>query len=186
MATFKVFRETVLPGVLAPQAVYFVAPVGKPNYVEVYVTNADGSAARRVLNEADITALISAQVSAVSQIQVVADIAARDALAPSSTVYVYVRNATGDATVTAGGATYLFDVANTAWVKVSESESMDLSLSWAAISGKPSSSAANIDDAVTKRHSHANMTELNKVGEAGGELTYSGVQVKTEWSSNGW
>ncbi len=186
MAIFKIFRETALPGTLQPYSIYIVAPAAKPNYVEIYVSNSDGSAARRMLREEDIQTLINNSVSAANNIQIVADIAARNALTPTTSTYVYVRNATADATVAAGGATYLYDTTNTSWVKISEAESLDISLSWAALTGKPSSSAANIDDAVTKRHTHANMTELNKIGESGGQLTYDGQAVTTQWASTGW
>ena len=186
MATFKIFRETALPGTLQPYAMYIIAPAARPDYVELYVTNAAGTATRRLLTQADIHGLIDASLTAISQIQIVANIAARDALAPTTTLYVYVQDATGDATVASGGATYLYNVAGAAWVKTSEAESMDVSLNWAALVGRPSSAVADIDDAVTKRHTHANKTELDKIGEAGGELTYNGVQVKTEWGSTGW
>lgn len=186
MATFKIFRETALPGSLQPYAMYVVAPASKPGYIELYVTDAAGTATRRLLTQEDIQALIDSSLMAISQIQIVPDIAARDALAPTSTVYVYVQDATGDVTVASGGATYLYNVAGPAWVKISEAESMDVTLNWSALVGRPSSSVADIDDAVTKRHTHANKTELDKIGEAGGELTYNGVQVKTEWGSTGW
>lgn len=186
MATFKIFRETTLPGTLQPYAMYVVAPASKPDYIELYVTNAAGTATRRLLTQADIQGLIDASLTAISQIQIVANIAARDALAPTTTLYVYVQDATGDATVASGGATYLYNVAGAAWVKISEAESMDVSLNWADLVGRPSSAVADIDDAVAKRHTHANKTELDKIGEAGGELTYNGAQVKTEWGSTGW
>lgn len=186
MATFKIFRETALPGTLEPYAIYVIAPAAKPDYVEIYVTNAAGTTARRMLKQEDIQALIDASMAAASNIQIVADIAARNALTPTSAIYVYVRDATGDGTVASGGATYLYDLTNTAWVKVSEAESLDVALTWAALSGKPTSSVANIDDAVTKRHTHANLTELNKISESGGQLMYDGAFVTTQWSSTGW
>ena len=61
-----------------------------------------------------------------SRIQtVVADITARDALAGSTTGdLVFVTDASADATVTAGGAMYIWNGA--AWVKVAEAESLDV------------------------------------------------------------
>lgn len=115
MATFKIFRETTLPGTLQPYAMYVVAPASKPDYIELYVTNAAGTATRRLLTQADIQGLIDASLTAISQIQIVANIAARDALAPTTTLYVYVQDATGDATVASGGATYLYNVADAAF-----------------------------------------------------------------------
>lgn len=187
MATFKIYRETALPGSLQPYAIYIVAPAAKPNYVELYVTNAAGTAARRILNDTDIQAMIDASMASANQIQVLANIAARNALTPTGSWYVYVKDATGDATVTSGGATYLWDTAASTWVKISEAESLDVSLTWAALSGKPSSPVADIDDAVTKRHTHANKTQLDKIGEdVNGDLTYGGNPVATQWNSTGW
>lgn len=58
---------------------------------------------------------------------VVADITARDALAsPLSGDLAYVVSAVGDATVASGGATYIYS--GSAWVKVSEFESLDLAV----------------------------------------------------------
>lgn len=38
-------------------------------------------------------------------------------------------------------------------------------LAWEAIANKPTSAIADIDDAVNKRHTHANLTTLDKIGE---------------------
>lgn len=186
MATFKIYRETALPGTLQPYAVYLIAPAAKPDYIEIYATDATGAVARRSLTDTDVQTMIDASATAAGQIQVLADIAARDALSPTSSWYVYVKDASGDATVASGGATYLWDTTGTTWVKISESESLDVALTWTALQNKPTSAVADIDDAVAKRHAHANMTELSNIGEAGGEMTYKGTQVKTEWSSTGW
>lgn len=187
MAQFKIYRETALPGSLQPYAIYLIAPAAKPDYVEMYVTDASGTATRRIPTDADIQAMINAAVASANAIQVVADIAARDALAPTGSWQVFVRDATGDPSVSAGGAMYLWDTVNTVWVKTAETESLDLSLDWADLTGKPASTPANIDDAVTKRHTHANKTELDKIGEDGnGDLTYGGQPVATQWNSTGW
>lgn len=76
-----------------------------------------------------------------------------NALNPTRAIYVYVTNATGDSTVASGGATYLFNPTNSTWIKTSEAESMDVSVNWASITGKPTSSAAQIDAAVAASHS---------------------------------
>ena len=189
MATFKIYRETALPRTLQPYALYLIAPSGDPNLMEVVSTNADATATRHVINKADIQSMIDSSMASAgtSDLLIVADIAARDALSPGANVYAYVQDATADSTVDSGGATYLYDYANTTWIKTAEAESMDVVLQWASIQGGPSSSPANIDDAVTKRHAHANKTELDKIGEnAAGEMTYSGTQVKTEYSSTAW
>ncbi len=66
---------------------------------------------------------------------VVIDIAARALLTPTSGQIVYVKDATGDSTVSNGGASYIYDGTN--WIKISEFESLDLVLDWANIQNKP-------------------------------------------------
>lgn len=188
MPTFKVFKETALPGTPEANSVYFITNPSYPDLVEVVVTNTGATAPHRhVLNRADVQTMINNSLSSMSEIQIVADIAARNALTPTTPIYVYVINATGDGTVASGGATYLYNPGTTSWIKTSEAESMDVSVTWASITGKPTSSAAAIDSAVANSHTHANITQLNLIGQNGaGEMTYNGVQVKTEWSTAGW
>lgn len=185
MATFKIFRETALPGTLQNDSLYVVAPVATPNYFELYAVNSSG-AVRRIPTDADITSKINTALGAANALTVVADIAGRNALAPNRNVQVLVKNATGDATVASGAATYLYEVATTTWTKISEAESLDVTLSWANIVGKPLSTAAAIDAAVGNSHNHGNKTQLDQIGEAGGIMTYNGQPIATAWSSVGW
>lgn len=187
--TVQIFRETSLPGTLQPSSIYLIAPTGSPNLLEVVVTNAAGDAARHVINKADIQDMIDASMAGAGAASAVfvADIAARNALTPTSNIFAYVTDATGDGTVSSGGATYLYNFGTTTWVKIAEWESMDLVLKWADVQDKPSSSVANIDDAVTKRHSHTNKTQLDKIDEDGsGNLTYGGTRPTIAYDSTGW
>lgn len=189
MANLKIFRETALPGSLTPSAIYFIAPASDAVLVEIVVTNAAGDATRHVINKADVQGMIDASMAAAgaNNLIIVDDITARDALTPDSNIQVFVVDATGDATVASGGATYLYRFSTTSWIKINEAESMDVVLSWSALSGKPTSSAADIDDAVSKRHTHANKTQLDKIDEDGnGNLTYNGALPVTGWASTGW
>lgn len=47
------------------------------------------------------------------------------------------------------------------------------SMSWDSLTGKPTSSTTDIDDAVTKRHEHANKTTLDLLKEEGGVLKFN-------------
>lgn len=184
----KIYRETALPSTLEAYAIYMIAPAARPDYVEIYVTSATGQA-RRVINKADIDLLIATAVQNATELLIVADIAARNALTLTSTRYVYVKDATGDTSVTSGGATYLYDPAGTTtkWIKVSESESLDVQVTWAALEGKPTSTPAQIDASVAATHTHANKTQLDKISEdADGRLTYAGSLPHTGWDSTGW
>lgn len=183
--TFKPSKLTAVPSLpCAPNAVFFVAPTSKPNYIEIYVSNSAGTALKRLLTDADIQALIDASISGLAgEMPIVADIAARNALSPTKNTQVLVLDATGDSTVASGAATYLYRVSTTSWIKLSEAESLDLILQWANIQGKPTSSPSAIDTAVGNSHAHnGNLTQLNKIGEnADGLFTYSNALPKIGW-----
>jgi hypothetical protein len=187
MAEYKIWKETALPGTLEAHSIYLIAPAAKPDYVEVYVTGAAGTTVKRVIGQDDVQALIDASISDLGAIEVVADIAARDALSPTANIQVLVLDASADATVVSGAATYIYNFGTSAWIKIAEHESMDVTLNWSDIVGRPSSTVEEIDDAVTKRHTHANKTELDKVGEdVNGKLTYNGALPVIAWNSTGW
>jgi hypothetical protein len=183
--TFKPSKLTAVPSLpCAPNAVFFVAPTSKPNYVEIYVSNSAGTALKRLLTDADIQALIDASISGLAgEMPIVTDIAARNALSPTKNTQVLVLDATGDSTVASGAATYLYRVSTTSWIKLSEAESLDLILQWANIQGKPTSSPSAIDTAVGNSHVHnSNLTQLNKIGENADALfTYNNALPKIGW-----
>lgn len=189
MAQLKFYAVASLPGVLEPDAFYYVE---NGTYAESYLTDKTG-VAKMVGNSTMINALIAAELAnwsgARSQVTIVADIAARDALAQDAetNLMVLVLDATGDPTVTAGSALYAYALASTSWHKLSEYESMDVVVTWADIQNGPASTPVQIDDAVTKAHQHTNMAQLNKIGEdAEGNLTYDGTAVKTQWQIKNW
>lgn len=187
MATVKIHKVTALPGVLEANSLYFVAPPGRPDFTEIYVTGTTNAVVKRLLNEADVQALIDASMAAVGSLEVVSNIAARNALAPTTNIVVLVLDATGDATVASGAATYVYRASNSTWVKISEAESLDLQLTWASITGRPTSSPAQIDSAVSNSHTHANLTQLNLIGQdANGDLTYNGNNVRARLETGDW
>lgn len=187
MATFKVHRVTALPVTPEANSFYFVAPPGRPDYTELYVTGTTASTIKRLINEADVQALIDASVAASNQLEVVANIAARNALTPTSNITVLVLDATGDPSVASGAATYVYRLATTSWIKISEAESLDLQVTWGALTGKPTSSPAQIDAAVANSHVHSNLTQLNLIGQdANGELTYNGNNIRARLDTGDW
>jgi hypothetical protein len=187
MAVFKVFRETALPGSLDPYSVYFVAPAAKPDYIELYVSDSTGTGVRRIIDSEDVQNLIDNSISTLSGIEIVDDIAERDALTPTANVQVLVLDASTDPTVTSGAATYIYKLSTTTWYKVSEAESLDVILSWANIQNKPTSTVSQIDTAVANSHTHANKTQLDKISQdVNGNLTYNNSLPVIAWSSVGW
>lgn len=187
MAMVSIYKETALPGTLTANSIYLIAPTGSVDYVEMYVTGASASTVRRIIKESDIEAMIATALSGLTQLEFAADIAARNALTLVNGMSVLVLDASDDPTVTSGSATYVYRLATTEWIKIAEHESQDLALTWSALQGKPTSAVVDIDDAVAKRHSHTNKTQLDKVGEDGsGAFTYNDALPKIAWDTTGW
>lgn len=70
--------------------------------------------------------------------QITSTITTRNALTPTGNLPVFVKDASGDATVTAGGALYLYEFTTTTWIKLAEYESLDIVQDWTNITSKPS------------------------------------------------
>jgi hypothetical protein len=182
---FKVFKETAVPSTWVPDAVYFIQASGS-TYMEIYTTSNTGLP-KRLINEGDITSMIAAGITASQELKIVANIAARNALNPTTTLAVYVTDATGDATVKVGGAYYLYNPTTSTWIKTAEAESLDVVLAWNSIEGRPNSTPAQIDAAVANSHTHANKTQLDKIGEdANSNVTYNGKLPYTGWETTNW
>lgn len=187
-STLNIHRVNTLPGTPAPSSLYFVKSADSDK-IDIYMTGTTGSEIRHVITKTEIQALISASMSGLNSIQIVADITARNALAAGLTAngLVLVLDATGDGTVTTGSALYAYRLSDTSWIKLSEFESLDVTLTWAALTNKPTSSVANIDDAVTKRHAHANLATLDKLSEnVDGYLTYNANPIAPVLATTDW
>lgn len=184
----QIQKLTAVPSTPAePNALFLVSVTGTPEHFELYASSKDGSQLKRLLGKADIEAIVKAQLAGVGKYKVVSDISERDGLPEMDKSSVYVKDATADGTVKAGGAFYLYDGATTSWIKVSEAESLDVALSWDSLTGKPNSSASQIDNAVSQAHTHSNQSELDKIGQdEHGNLTYDskpvgGVKLTANW-----
>ncbi|WP_312669739.1 hypothetical protein [Stutzerimonas nitrititolerans] len=188
MAQVKFYKVSTLPGSLEANAFYFVE---NGNYAESYLTNSAG-VAKAVGNTAMISALIDAALAnwsgAASTVSIVADIAARDALITTldANAMILVVDATGDATVGAGSALYAYAADTETIYKIAEYESMDVVLQWSDLQGRPTSTPAQIDNAVSMAHSHANKATLDELGEDAEGLTFKGQGVSSRWATNNW
>lgn len=182
MAVVKFHKVTSLPGVLEADALYFVS---NSNYTETYVTDNSGNA-KSVGNSSMINELINVKLQDWNIVEVVASITARNALTLNRNTLVLVVDATGDSTVAAGSAMYVYRESNTSWEKVYEFENLDVTLNWSSIVGRPTSSVAQIDAAVTNTHTHTNKAYLDKISESGGQLLYNGSGVSTNWTTQNW
>lgn len=94
------------------------------------ITNAGSANGFAVLGGDGVLPLDQLPNVAKTHIQYKADIAARDAVPEASRTSMFVViDASADPTVDAGYATYVWDTDNTAWVKISEGESLDVDFS---------------------------------------------------------
>lgn len=186
MAQLRIERVNALPDPLTASTLYIVKNADA-QLADVYFTGTDVAEVRHIISKADVTAMIASAVGNMQNIQVVADIAARDALVLDRTTLVLVLDATADETVEAGSAMYVWDVATTQYFKVAEYESLDIELTWDSIAGRPTSTPAAIDDAVMKAHTHSNKASLDKIGEDGnGQMTYNGQPVSNYLAVADW
>lgn len=99
----------------------------------------------------------------VKEMRVVANIAARNSIGGENLydgLRVHVLDATGDETVAAGWAEYVYDGTNSAWVKTAEKESMDVVIDF--------SNVENIPEV------------LKNLGDSDGKLKYKDALVCTD------
>lgn len=186
MSILRFTKASALPETLDTSVMYMI-PDADSDFVQFYVSNAAGTAVRRIPTKADITAMVSSAIDTVSNSIVVADITARDALSPTVVTIALVLDAEDDSTVTTGAATYVFDPSDSSWTKISEFESLDVVLDWANIQNKPSSSVAAIDQAVTDSHTHANKVLLDDLSEdLDNNLMYGGEYINPVLLSSDW
>lgn len=182
MANVAFHKVTSLPGSPDPDSFYLVE---NGSYAEIYLTD-DAGTAKMVGNTTMIEAIA---IASVNMLRVVADIDGRNALSLSANTFVLVTDATDDESVDSGAALYVWVEADEQFVKIAEYESMDVTVDWSDVQNRPSSSVANIDDAVTKRHAHANSATLDLLGNSAGALTYNGSPVDTKtvvWNTVNW
>lgn len=191
MASLNFYKVTSLPGTLVADSLYFVS---NGTIAESYLTDSSG-VAKSLGNTSMVTSIVTSQMAstlaAYNAMEIVATIAARNTLAASlnRNVLVLVSDATGDVTVASGAALYAFNNTGDTWIKVTEYESLDVTLTWAALQNKPTSTVAQIDTAVSQAHSHSNKTFLDKIGETGGAMTYNGSAVgggAPNWTTLNW
>ena len=130
----------------------------------------------------------------VNQVHTAQTIEERDAIDSQNrydSMRVMVMDASGDPTVVNGWAIYAWMSGEAKWEKIQEKEGIDLIIEWSTIQGKPTSSVVQIDDAVTKRHSHANkgildattaaftLEQKTKLSGMGVEITGAGIGTAT-------
>lgn len=185
----KFYKVVTLPWTLTANSVYFVQ---NGSYAETYITDASW-VAKMVWNTSMINTLIATALNTAladyNMIQIVTDITARNTLASWAwrNLLILVTDATWDTSVSSWSALYAYNETGAVFTKLSEYESLEAAISWATLTWKPTSSVSDIDDAVSKKHSHTNKTQLDKIGEDGNwNMTYNGNNIDPVWWTNNW
>ena len=182
--SLNIERVNALPAPLQPSTMYIVKAASN-SLAELYFSDATGVTSRRLLNTADVVAIVNAAIQAsgtggsgtgaTTAVLIEPDITSRNSLTLTSNSFVLVTDATGDSSVRIGSALYLWNSATSTWIKLTDYQSMDVVLQWANMQGGPVSTPASIDSAVAMKHSHANKLQLDKITEdANGNLLYNG------------
>lgn len=196
MAILKIFKEISLPASPELNAMYLVANPANPNHLEIFVTGNSADNVKHIVSKTEVDAAIATAIAGLEvggnelTFEVVADIDARDALVLTKNTLVLVTDASADATVDSGAASYVYVAATSSYSKIAEYESMDVVQTWANLQDKPASTTAEIDGAVSASHTHANQADvLDKLSVVGGKLQFNGAPVDTgsiELASNAW
>lgn len=186
--TYRVEKVDNLPALPTTADTIFLLKSATTGFFDFYLSSADGSAYRHTITRDEVQGLISSQLAAAQNSFVVADIAARNALAPTHVTMAFVIDASAAPEVTAGSAQFIYNPTTTTWYLVAEYESqIGPNVDWSIISGGPSSTPSLIDDAVTKRHTHANKTDLDRLAvNASGHPTVDGNPVLPWMSRKDW
>lgn len=156
-------KVATLPGTLENNAIYYVKG-GGDTYADIVITDSSGNGVQAI-SDARILAVTGG--AGTPELEIVADITARDALSLSQNTLVLVQDATGDATVDSGAAMYMWNQTGSTFIKVTEFESLDVVVNWGDVVGRPTSTPAQIDQAVTDSHTHANKATLDLITSEG-------------------
>lgn len=186
MAFLNFERVNALPATLTASTMYMVKGPGS-DLLEMTVTGSEYTDpisglptfdVRHIINKSEIATMVSTALADFNSVEVVPTIADRDALPDNSSYMCLVLDATADPSVGSGAATYVWYEANSTWVKVGEMGSLDVTLQWNMIQGRPTSTVAQIDNAVAKAHTHSNIDVLEGLSvNGGGHLVFNGVEL---------
>jgi len=149
----EIIKVLSLPVTLAPNTIYATKDGASGSIL--HLTNTLGSVVFSTPSLAVIDSRVASVTGGIVVYSTYADMTS--SAAPTTNTMLHVIDATGDTTVLAGGATYLYVLSTANYVKISEFESMDLILSWDNILNKPA--------------------VLATLSETAGKLYYNGAEV---------
>lgn len=190
MSNLKFYGLSALPQELEANAFYFIT---KGTHVESFVTDVIGQA-KMVGNAPLIKSIVMEELASwgdsSQQIEIVQDIAARDAFSAESesNILAIVLDSSENGDGSGSAALYAYEHSAKVWHKLSDyGDAGNGGASWETLSGKPVSNPVDIDSAVNMKHLHSNKTVLDLLGEDSNEnLTFRGAKVTTQWVNKDW
>lgn len=187
---FIISRVVELPDPLVANTMYIVRQPGSTR-ASVTFTGANINDVGSLLTITEVEDLVERAVTdavkANKSVFIVADIAAMHALEPTIPVIAYVRDTSDDPTAQTASGSYVFSPESGLWLPMNTGGSVGpVTVAWGNIIGRPSSSAASIDQAVQEMHTHTNRAVLDKFGESGGKATFSGEPISQMTFANDW
>lgn len=178
-------RVAALPATLAPNNIYIVRSTDGKKATLVF-TGERAEIVVSTFNESDALTLVDGYMEGHATVLAFATYADMLASAPTVTTYAYVRDASGDPQALHASASYVYDTVSRKWVFAPGSNAAGGSAKWSDIEGRPTSTPAAIDAAVSNAHSHTNKTILDGLGENQGKLTFGGANVSPVTVVSNW
>ena len=150
---FNYFRVSTMPGTPIASSIYAVQG---PNATEaeLYIIGTNATEVRHLITAQEVDTKIASANTSNAEMVTTATIATRDLMTLTQNQLVLVVDASGDTTVDAGKAVYFYTHTDTSWTKMYEFEGMDVTLTWADITNKPTQPVGDIDTAATRAVAH--------------------------------
>lgn len=177
MSTLKINRVLALPEILEAHSLYIVK--SNQSGIAELVFTTEQAEPLKVIDTAFVETMIAGVVTKASSIEVVNTITDRDALVLENDATVYVLDATEDPSINSGSALYLYKKDAEAYTLVSGTGTASVDFDWNNLTGRPTSTAAAIDNAVENSHTHANSEALNEIQDIEGVLHYKGLPISS-------
>lgn len=172
-------RVNMLPGTLEANTMYIVKAPGALE-ADLVFTGSDPTVNASTISRMSIEQIVGTAVDASTSVyfkQAYADMLSDR---PKANALVYVADTTGDPTATTASRVYLYNKATNTFMGFPNSGGGSSDVTWNQILGKPTSTPAQIDQAVAQMHTHTNKQVLDLIGEnASQKLTFRGAQVDT-------
>jgi len=203
MITLSIQELEFLPDVIEPSIFYYIKSQNDP-YPLIYFSNSVGNEFYRLIDKPTKRNIIATIIKDFETIIVVDTFAARDAILPTlikNTAIMVLNTEQGnickhkyhhassckyngkhdddcDEDAFESVAIFTYDSKSKKLKLIHEFQLLDVSLEWHMVKNKLINCINDIDSAISKRHNHHNIVQLNKIYENEDGITFDGMNVK--------